>query len=161
MRCLPFLSKVEHPLRVGDRTSGPEGPGHRSGTVPEFHRLRDRAAGPWRDRPSVARAIDEPRVSRRCDAPVAPPSVGRPAAEVSMSKRPRWILAVLLLAGAGGLLAAVRVLPAAEAGRASPLPGLVACAATPAIGPGVTARPGAFFTTEARLDAAGALAGRR
>ena len=78
-----------------------------------------------------------------------------------MSKRPPWILAVLLLAGAGGLLAATRLLPAAEAGRSSPLPGLVGCAATPALGPGVTARPGAFFKTEAQLDAAGALVGRR
>lgn len=78
-----------------------------------------------------------------------------------MSKRPRWILTVLLLAGAGGLLAAVRLLPLAEAGRSSPLPGLVACAATPVVGPGATARPGAFFRSEARLDAAGSLIGRR
>ena len=46
--CLPFLSKVEQTLRVGDRTSiGPgEGQidGHRSGTVPDFHRLRGPAA---------------------------------------------------------------------------------------------------------------------
>lgn len=78
-----------------------------------------------------------------------------------MSKRPAWILAVLLLAGAGGLLAAVRLQPAAEAGRSSPLPGLLACTTTPAVGPGATARPGAFFRTEAHLDAEGALVGRR
>ena len=46
--CLPFLSKVEQPLRVGDRTSiGPGGwaiDGHRSGTVPDSHRLRGPAA---------------------------------------------------------------------------------------------------------------------
>ncbi|MBI3751209.1 MAG: hypothetical protein HY263_06080 [Chloroflexi bacterium] len=78
-----------------------------------------------------------------------------------MSKRPRWILAVLLLAGAGGLLAATRLLPAAEAGRSSPLPGLVACATTPPLGPGAAAEPGAFFRTEAHLDADGGLVGRR
>ena len=77
-----------------------------------------------------------------------------------MSKRPRWILAVLLLAGAAGLLAAVRLLPA-EAGRSSPLPGLVACTATPPVGPGARAHPGAFFKTEANLDASGTLVGRR
>ena len=78
-----------------------------------------------------------------------------------MSKHPRWILAVLLLAGAGGLLAAVRLLPTAEAGRSSPLPGLVACAAAPALGPGATAHPGAFFRSEAHLDGDGTLVGRR
>ncbi|HEX7950040.1 MAG TPA: hypothetical protein VF494_06810 [Candidatus Limnocylindrales bacterium] len=78
-----------------------------------------------------------------------------------MSKRPRWILAGLLLAGAGGLLAAERLLPAAEAGRSSPLPGLVACAANPAFGPAAAPRPGAFFRAEAHLDAAGTLVGRR
>ena len=47
-RCLPFLSKVEQPLRVGDRTSiwpgGRAIDGHRSGTVPDSHRLRGPAA---------------------------------------------------------------------------------------------------------------------
>ena len=42
MRCLPFLSKVEQPLRVGDRTSIASD-GHRSGTVPDSHRLREHA----------------------------------------------------------------------------------------------------------------------
>jgi hypothetical protein len=78
-----------------------------------------------------------------------------------MSNRPRWIVALALLAGAGGLITAIRLLPAAEAGRAAPPAALSACRTTPAIGPGTAARPGAFFKTAPHLDAHGTLVGRR
>jgi len=78
-----------------------------------------------------------------------------------MSNRPRWIVIIALLAGAGGLIAALRILPAAEAGRASPPAALSACLTPPVVGPGGAAQPGAFFKTQPHLDARGTLVGRR
>jgi hypothetical protein len=78
-----------------------------------------------------------------------------------MSNRPRWIVAIALLAGAVGLIAALRLLPAAEAGRASPPAALSACLTPPAVGPGGVAQPGAFFKTQPHLDGQGTLVGRR
>ena len=78
-----------------------------------------------------------------------------------MSNRPRWIVALALLAGAGGLIALLRLLPAAEAGRTSPPAGLSACVTLPVVGPGAAARPGTFFKIQPHLDAAGTLVGRR
>ena len=56
------------------------------------------------------------------------------------------------------MLAAARLLPPADAGRPTPLPGLAACLARPAAGAGVASRPGTFFRLQASLDARGALA---
>jgi hypothetical protein len=78
-----------------------------------------------------------------------------------MSNRPRWIVALALLAGAGGLIAVFRLLPGADAGRSSPPAGLATCATVPALGPGAAARPGTFFKIQPRLDAAGTLVGRQ
>ena len=65
--CLPFLSKVEHRPRGRrpDFRSSLRSGGHRSGTVPEFHRLRDHAASFVVGR-SVAqpRPRDDPRSAR-------------------------------------------------------------------------------------------------
>ena len=44
--CLPFLAKVEQPPWARRPDFRARGPGHRSGTVPDSHRLRDRAACP-------------------------------------------------------------------------------------------------------------------
>jgi hypothetical protein len=80
-----------------------------------------------------------------------------------MSNRPliaRALVAAALLGGAG-LIAALHLLPAADAGRSKGPPALTACAAAPAIGPAAAAQPGTFFKTEARLDATGTLVGQR
>src|SRR3954453_11069279 len=84
-----------------------------------------------------------------------------PAAEVPMSKRPRWVSFAPLVLGAAGLFVLVRVLPAADAGPARTVGPLAQCADRPSVGHAVAARPGAFWKLAPRLDASGALAGQR
>jgi hypothetical protein len=78
-----------------------------------------------------------------------------------MSNRPvltaRALGAVALL-GAAGVVAALHLLPPAEAGRSAGPPGMTACKTAPAIAP---ARRGSFFKLEAKLDGKGILAGQR
>src|SRR5438874_5109039 len=78
-----------------------------------------------------------------------------------MSKRPRWIVALALLVGAGALLLAVRLLPSADASRASLPPRLAACSNAPALGPAAGPKLGAFFKIRPQLDASGMLVGQR
>jgi len=78
-----------------------------------------------------------------------------------MSKRPRWVLAGLPVLAAMAVAAVLRLNPPATAGPPSALPGLTACAAVPAVGPAIAARPGSWWKLAPQLDVGGALAGQR
>ena len=105
-RCLPFLSKVEHRprgRRPDLRTLAIDG-GHRSGTVPELHRLRDpRRRSLWPERSTVvsrargpcqlaAESADKCQIRGVCDhrRPRPPPAQPRPPEEVRQVSRVRW-----------------------------------------------------------------------
>jgi hypothetical protein len=90
----------------------------------------------------------------------ASPSAGQPAAEVQMSKRPWPILLGPPLAVLVGAVLLSQLQAPAKAGRRVTPPPPVACADAPTV-PIIDSRPGTWWKTQERIDAAGTLIGRR
>ena len=127
-----FLSKVRAKHRgVGDRTSALREGGHRSGTVPESHRLRDHAAWFWVASRRVAQAHpdaagrppDKRPISAACDdAGLASARRLPPPGEVKDMVEHRWLRAI----GPGviALGAVVAIGSSTQAARDRPWPPL-------------------------------------